>query len=75
MDVRLVPDQPVSDNTDFAYLDNVAFVNAERHGDAIIALVTENDMLREALELLAAAVAPVLPESAAAIREFVGSQK
>jgi hypothetical protein len=75
MDVRLVPDQPVSDNTDFAYLDNVAFVNAERHGEAIIGLVTHIEMCHEVMLMMADTVEPVSAEIAASLRDLVGSQK
>jgi hypothetical protein len=51
-EVRYLPDAPLGDDTEFVFIDQIAFVNAHKHEEVVAHHVAENERLREALRVI-----------------------
>jgi hypothetical protein len=45
-EVRYLPDAPLGDDTEFVFIDQIAFVNAHKHEEVVAHHVAENERLR-----------------------------
>ena len=48
--LTFLPDAPMSDDTEFVFIENMAFVNARKHEEVVARHVAEVEQLRKALE-------------------------
>jgi hypothetical protein len=48
-EVRYLPDAPLGDDTEFVFIDRIAFVNAHKHEEVVAHHVAEVERLQEAL--------------------------
>jgi hypothetical protein len=51
-EVRYLPDAPLGDDTEFVFIDRIAFVNAHKHEEVVAHHVAENERLQEALRVI-----------------------